>query len=91
MPKPSNSEVSISTVNFVDDSSMKVEGTEWIMSKTEQISKAAFPAVSKAINDAVKCGELVITDSESLKYTKAYTGDAWNAGRDSQESFVKAA
>jgi len=43
----------------------------------DRIAVEAFPAVSEAIAMAVLEEGLIITDSDSLKYTAAYTGDFW--------------
>ena len=55
----------------------------------DQLADSAFAAVSDAVALAVESDELVITDCECLKYTHAYTGDAWEI--DAPDSIKKAA
>lgn len=45
--------------------------------KLDRIAIDAFPTVSAAIAKAVNEEGLIITDSDSLKYTAAYTGEFW--------------
>jgi len=43
----------------------------------ENLAKQAIPVVSAAIKKAVENDGLIITDSEMFKYSKLYTGKAW--------------